>query len=106
MNTWENFIDFIKNTDFEDEPTIVMDPIPSTRITTPISKEEALNFFAQAAAIAIEKDYMCDGLEALVWPYIADENDSEYEEKVYNEIWEDLIARFKEIFGCEYYECY
>ena len=67
-----------------------------------ITKEEALNFFAQAAAIAIEKDYMCDEIDDLVYPYLIDDN----EDEVYNKLWDDITLYFKEVFGCEYHECY
>lgn len=60
-----------------------------------ISKEEALKFFAHAVAIAIEKDYMGDEIDDF-----AESDDN------YDELWDDIMLYFREIFGCEYHECY
>ena len=68
-----------------------------------ISKEEALKFFARAAAIAMEKDYMCDEIDDFAYHHY----DEDYEgEGDYDELWDDLILYFREIFGCEYTDCY
>ena len=64
-----------------------------------ITKEEALKFFARAAAIAIEKDYMGDEIDDFVYHHYEGEGD-------YDELWDDLMLYFREIFGCEYHECY
>ena len=103
MDTWEDFSNFMENTAFEDYDEVVIDTIPPKQL---ITKEEALNFFAQAAAIAIEKDYMSDGIDSLVWPYIADEDDPEYEQRISDKVWDEILLYFREIFGCEYHECY
>ena len=68
-----------------------------------ITKKEALKFFARAAAVAIEKDYMCDEIDDFAYRIYDDNYEGDGD---YDEVWDDITFYFKEIFGCEYHECY
>lgn len=102
MDTWEDFSNFMENTAFEDYDEIIIDTIPPKQIEHLITKEEALKFFATAAAVAIEKDYMCDEIDDFAYRHYDDcEGDGDYDE-----LWDDIKLYFREIFGCEYTDCY
>ena len=74
------------------------------KVLREMTNEDWKRFFAVAAGIAIEQDYMEWILSEMIDYTTFDSEDDEAEEIERKMVWEQMKEKFKEIFGVEMWE--